>query len=178
MSAAIGGGAIQDIHWTEWTATGAVGVGQSGTPEAGALPTRITLSAPVNGRFTHIGEMTNGKVLLQAYPDNYWPIDASPACTAPTPAQLLAAWNAVPAFVQQSWVSPGVHITGFDTIVCWTAWTVAAAIGHGNGTIVFSQTGGLHPIPEYDLQQFNDAVCNDPTAPEQWKSPDNGAAIC
>ena len=57
-------------------------------------------------------------------------------------------------------------------------WVVAEGIGNGDGTFVFSRSGGLHPIPETDLQQFSDAVCGAPTAPKAWKNPNTGPATC
>jgi hypothetical protein len=170
-----GGGAIQGIHWTSWTAAGATGEGTLGT-----VPTEVRLSSPKAGRFTRIGETSNGQSVIQAYPDNEWPTGASPAataCTKPTPAALLAAWRAAPASAQEGWASPGA-VTGFADIQCWTDWVVAAAIGNGDGNFVFSWSGGLHLMPEPDLQQFSDIVCNAPTAPKAWKGGDTGAAIC
>jgi Protein kinase domain len=170
-----GGGTIRGIRWTSWTATRAVGEGT-----LGKVPTEVTLSAPKDGRFTRIGETSNGEVFLQAYPDNDWPTGASPAaasCTKPTSAALLAAWRAAPASVQQSWAAPG-SLTGFGDITCWQDWVVAAGIGNGDGNFVFSQSGRLHPMPEGNLQQFSDTVCGDPAAPKAWKSPDTGPAVC
>jgi hypothetical protein len=114
------------------------------------------------------------------YPDNDWPTGASPAaaaCVKPTPAALLAAWRAAPASAQQGWAPPGA-VTSFADVQCWTDWVVAAAIGNGDGDFVFSRSGGLHLMPEPDLQQFSDVVCNDPTAPQAWKGPDTGPAVC
>jgi len=170
-----GGGTIRGIHWTSWTANRAVGEGTLNT-----VPTEVTLSSPKDGRFTRIGETSNGEVFLQAYPDNDWPTGASPAaasCTKPTSAALLAAWRAAPASVRQSWAAPG-SVTGFGDITCWQDWIVAEGIGNGDGNFVFSQSGGLHPMPEGNLQQFSDLVCADPTAPKAWKSPDTGPAVC
>ena len=176
LNASDGGGTIQGIHWTSWTATDAIGEGTLGT-----VPTEVRLTSPVDGRFTRLGETSNGQLVIQAYPDNDWPTGASPAgtlaCTKPTAAVLLAAWQAAPASVQRSWAVPG-SVTGFGNIQCWKDWIVAAAIGNGDGSFVFSRSGGLHPIPEPDLQQFSDAVCSDPTAPKAWESPDTGPAVC
>src|SRR5262249_20241347 len=100
-----GGGTIRGIRWTSWTATRATGEGTMGP-----VPTAVSLSSPANGRFTHIGETSNGQLVMQAYPDNDWPTGASPAaaaCTNPTPAALLAAWKAAPASAQQGWAAPG-----------------------------------------------------------------------
>jgi Protein kinase domain len=170
-----GGGAIQGIHWSSWTAAGATGEGT-----LGKVPTEVRLSSPKAGRFTRIGETSNGQSVIQAYPDSEWPTGASPAataCTKPTPAALLAAWRAAPASAQEGWASPGA-VTGFADIQCWTDWVVAAAMGNGDGNFVFSWSGGLHLMPEPDLQQFSDIVCNAPTAPRAWKGGDTGAAIC
>jgi hypothetical protein len=177
LAAASGGGTVQGIHWAAWTATGATGEGRLGTD-----PTRVTLSAPVDGRFTHIGETgSNGQAIFQAYPNDDWPTGASPAgtvaCVKPTPAALLTAWRAAPVAVQKPWANPGA-VTGFSDIQCWKDWVVAEATGNGDGSLVFSRSGRLHLIPEPSLQQFSDAVCNDPAAPAAWKSPDTGPAIC
>jgi hypothetical protein len=169
------GGTVQGIRWTAWTATRAAGAGRLGN-----VPTEVTLSDVVDGRFTHMGETSNGETMLQAYPDDEWPTGASPvgttACTMPTAAELVNAWRAAPVTVRNGWAAPGAAVTSFSDIQCWEDWVVAYAIGNGDGSFVFSQSGGLHLIPEPDLQQFSDDVCNDPTAPEAWKNP--GPAIC
>jgi hypothetical protein len=69
-------------------------------------------------------------------------------------------------------------VTGFSGIQCWADWVVAAGVGNGDGNFVFSQSGGLHLMPEPDLQRFSDDVCGDPAAPKAWKSPDTGPAVC
>jgi hypothetical protein len=175
LNALDGGGAIRGIHWTSWTAAGATG---EGTP--GAVRTEVRLSSPKAGRFTRIGETSDGQAVIQVYPDNDWPTGASAAatgCTPPTPAELLAAWRAAPASVQRGWAPPGA-VTSFADIQCWTDWVVAAGIGNGDGDFVFSRSGGLHVMPEPGLQQFSDSVCDDPAAPKAWKGPDTGPAVC
>jgi hypothetical protein len=171
-----GGGTVRGIHWTSWTAAGATGEGTLGT-----VPTEVRLSSPVAGRFTRIGETSNGQSVIQAYPGNDWPTGATPAattaCTKPARNALLAAWRAAPASVQQGWAAPG-SVTGFAGIQCWKDWVVAAGTGNGDGNFVFSRSGGLHLMPEPDLQQFSDTVCNDPAAPKAWKGPDTGPAVC
>ncbi len=173
--------AVQDIHWTSWTATGASGEGTWNT-----VPAQVTLSAPVNGRFTRVGETRNGTLIVQGSSDNDWPIGASPAktspattsCTDPTAAVLLAAWRAAPTSVKQGWGPTSESaVTSFAEIQCWKDWVVAEPIGNGNGTFVFSRAGGLHLVPEPDLQQFDDAVCGDRTAPKAWKT-GTGSAVC
>jgi hypothetical protein len=172
-------GTVQDIHWTSWTATGAFGEGT-----LNAVPTEVTLSSPVNGRFTRVGETTNGRIVVQGYTDNDWPTGASPAapvkpsCADPAPAALLAAWRAAPASVRQGWgAASGTAVTGFAEIQCWQDWVIAEPLGNGNGTFVFSRSGGLHLMPEPGLQQFSDAVCNAPTSPKAWKT-GTGPAVC
>jgi len=175
LDAADGGGVIRGIHWTSWTATVATGAGT-----LGKVPTEVRLSSPVTGRFTRIGETSDGRSVIQAYPDNYWPTGASPAATAacanPTPAALVAAWQAASGSVRAGWAAGPV--TTFSDIQCWKDWVVAEAIGDGDGDLIFSRSGGLHVMPEPGLQQFSDIVCADPTAPKAWKSPDPGPAIC
>ena len=60
MDAHMGGGSIEDIRWTSWTATSA-----SGTGVLGSVPTLVELSAPQNGRFTRIGETASGALVVQ-----------------------------------------------------------------------------------------------------------------
>jgi serine/threonine protein kinase len=174
LNATDGGGVIRGIHWTSWTATGATGAGT-----IGKVPTEVRLSSPVAGRFTRIGETSNGESVIQAYPDNYWPTGASPAattaCAKPTPAALLAAWKAASVRVRGGWAAGPV--TTFAGIQCWKDWVVAGAIGGGDGDFIFSRSGVLHVLPEPDLQQFSDIVCNDPTAPKAWKT-GTGPAVC
>jgi hypothetical protein len=183
------GNAITDIDWTSWTATSATGKGTSEVdtcvPDCarGAtteVPTEVTLSAAVNGRFTDMREIRQGSAVFMTYKNEDWPINAdqtwTPAC--PTSAQLLTAWQSASASVKQSWAAPGTTITGFDYIQCWKDWVVAGAVGNGNGTFVFSQSGGLHVYPELNLQQFDNAVCPNPQAPSSWKSTASGPATC
>jgi hypothetical protein len=169
-------GTVQDIHWTSWTATGASGEGTLNT-----VPTKVTLSSPVNGQFTRIGETTNGNLVIQGYSDNDWPIGASPAttsCADPAAAALLAAWRAAPASVKQGWgAASDSAVASFAEVQCWKDWVIADPVGNGNGTFVFSRSGGLHLMPEPDLQQFADAVCGDPSSPRAWKT-GTGPAVC
>jgi hypothetical protein len=176
LNSAVGGGTVQGIHWTSWTAAGAAGVGTLGT-----VPTQVTLSNPVHERFTRIGETSKGEQTVQSYSDHDWPTGASPAatvlaCTQMTPAALTTAWRSASPSVQQGWAAPG-SVTTFAEIQCWKDWVVANAIGDGDGSFVFSQSGGLHVIPETDLQKFSDTVCADPTSPAAWKS-GTGPAVC
>jgi hypothetical protein len=166
-------GTVQDIHWTSWTAAGASGEGI-----LNKVPAKVTLSAPVNGRFTRVGEATNQGVFIQGNSDNDWPVGASPAktsCAGPTAAALLSVWRAAPASVRRAW--SGTAVTSFTNIQCWNDWIVARPLGNGDGTFVFSRSGGLHLMPESDLQQFSDVVCGDPAAPAAWKGP-LGPAVC
>jgi predicted Ser/Thr protein kinase len=176
LNSSVGGGTVQGIHWTSWTAAGAAGKGT-----LGKVPTTVTLSNPVHERFTRIGETSNGEQTVQSYSDGDWPTGASPAaavvaCTKVTPAALTTAWRAASPSVQQGWAAPG-SVTTFAEIQCWKDWVVAYAIGNGDGTFVFSQSGGLHVIPETDLQKFSDTVCPDPAAPAAWKT-GTGPAVC
>lgn len=166
-------GTVQDIHWTSWTAAGASGAGT-----LNKVPAKVTLSSPVNGRFTRVGEITNGHISIQGDSGDDWPVGASPAhdsCAAPTAASLLAGWRASPTSVRRAW--SGTAVTSFADIQCWKDWVVARPIGNGDGTFVFSRSGGLHLMPESDLQRFSDVVCGDPAAPEAWKGP-LGPAVC
>jgi serine/threonine protein kinase len=76
---------VSTITWTSWTATGATGQGTSDidscVPSCASappsyVPTTITLTAPVNGRFTQMTETRNGGTTTYAYPNN-WPQSAS-----------------------------------------------------------------------------------------------------
>lgn len=183
------GNVVVDIAWTSWTPTSATGEGTSAwnscVPNCaqGAvthLATEVTLSHPVNGRFTAIREVRDGSATFSTYGNEDWPINAEQALTpaCPTSAQLMSAWQAASASVKQSWATPGLTITGFDYIQCWQDWVVAGVVGNGNGAFVFSRSGGLHLFPELDLQQFSDAVCPNPQAPNSWKNPSTGPANC
>jgi hypothetical protein len=96
-------------------------------------------------------------------------LSRSAAC--PSSAQLLAVWDAAPASLRDSWAAPGLNISGFQGISCWSSWVVTAPIAQtGNGIFVFSQQGTLHIFPVADLQQFRSAVCASPDAPTAWRN--------
>ena len=177
MDARSGGGTIEDIRWTSWTATSA-----SGTGVLGSVSTRIELSVPKNGRFTRIGETTSGALVVQLYPNGDWPIGATAAvtaaCTKPASARLLAAFNAASTSVRDGWTAPGANLYGFDSIECWKQWVVADVSGSGDANMVFSTSGGLHLLPQSDMQQFSAVVCSDPSSPSSWKGSDTGLAVC
>jgi eukaryotic-like serine/threonine-protein kinase len=76
---------VTAITWSSWTAAGASGQGTSDidscTPNCAQappslVPTTVTLSAPVNGKFTKMTETRNGFTSTYTYPDN-WPESAS-----------------------------------------------------------------------------------------------------
>jgi serine/threonine protein kinase len=76
---------VTKITWSSWTATGASGQGTSDIDSCdpncaqappSLVPTTVTLSAPVNGRFTKMTETRNGFTSTYTYPDN-WPESAS-----------------------------------------------------------------------------------------------------
>jgi hypothetical protein len=76
---------VTKITWSSWTATGASGQGTSDIDSCNPncaqappslVPTTVTLSAPVNGRFTKMTETRNGSTSTFTYPDN-WPQSAS-----------------------------------------------------------------------------------------------------
>src|SRR5689334_14963515 len=76
---------VSKITWTSWTATGATGQGTSDInscdPNCAQAPVKlvpatVTLSAPVNGKFTKMTETRNGFTSTYTYPDN-WPEGAS-----------------------------------------------------------------------------------------------------
>ncbi len=76
---------VTTITWSSWTAAGATGQGTSDidscTPNCAQappslVPTTVTLSAPVNGKFTKMTETRNGFTSTYTYPDN-WPESAS-----------------------------------------------------------------------------------------------------
>jgi hypothetical protein len=95
-----------------------------------------------------------------------------PAAACPDSAQLTAAWNAAPVTAQQSWAAPGINITGFQGISCWSTWVIASPISTspGNGIIVFSQAGQLHLQPVAQLAQFRSAVCSSSASPAAWRT--------
>jgi hypothetical protein len=177
MDAHTGGETIEDIRWTSWTATSASGTGVLGT-----VSTQVELSVPESGHFTRIGETTSGALVVQLYPHGDWPVGATAAattaCTKPTSARLLAAFNAAPTSVRDNWTAPGAALYGFDGIECWKDWVVADVSGSGDANMVFSASDGLHLLPQSDMQQFSAVVCSDPSAPPSWKGPDTGLAVC
>jgi len=76
---------VTKITWSSWTATGASGQGTSDINSCNPscaqappslVPTTVTLTAPVNGRFTKMTETRNGFTSTYTYPDN-WPQSAS-----------------------------------------------------------------------------------------------------
>jgi hypothetical protein len=76
---------VSKIKWTSWTATGATGQGttdiNSCVPNCAQappsiVPATVTLSAPVDGKFTKMTETRNGFTSTYTYPDN-WPQGAS-----------------------------------------------------------------------------------------------------
>jgi predicted Ser/Thr protein kinase len=177
LNNALGGGTIQDIRWNSWTAAGA-----SGTGELGNVTAKVELSAPADGRFTRIGETTEGALTIQLSSAGDWPSGATaalpPTCAKPTSAQLIAAFDASPTTVKDGWAAAGADIFEFDGISCWKVWVVASAGGSGEGTMVFSIVGGLHLMPASDMESFSGAVCADPDSPPSWKGPDTGLATC
>ncbi|HEY1004649.1 MAG TPA: serine/threonine-protein kinase [Streptosporangiaceae bacterium] len=76
---------VTKITWSSWTGTGASGQGTSDIDSCNPncaqappnlVPTTVTLSAPVNGRFTKMTETRNGSTSTYTYPGN-WPESAS-----------------------------------------------------------------------------------------------------
>jgi serine/threonine protein kinase len=76
---------VTKITWTSWTATGATGQGTSDIDSCipncaqappSYVPATITLSAPVNGKFTQMTETRNGSTSNWTYPGS-WPGSAS-----------------------------------------------------------------------------------------------------
>ncbi|HTQ89415.1 MAG TPA: hypothetical protein VMK84_07960, partial [Streptosporangiaceae bacterium] len=76
---------VTKITWSSWTATEASGQGTSDIDSCNPncaqappslVPTTVTLSAPVNGKFTKMTETRNGFTSTYTYPDN-WPESAS-----------------------------------------------------------------------------------------------------
>ncbi len=76
---------VTKISWSSWTATEASGSGTSDIDSCNPncaqappslVPTTITLSAPVDGKFTKMVEARNGSSTTYTYPCN-WPEGAS-----------------------------------------------------------------------------------------------------
>jgi serine/threonine protein kinase len=76
---------VSKIKWSSWTATGATGQGttdiNSCIPNCAQappsiVPATVTLSDPVDGKFTKMTETRNGFTSTYTYPDN-WPEGAS-----------------------------------------------------------------------------------------------------
>ncbi len=79
------GNVVTKIQWSSWTATGATGQGTSDIDSCvpacaqappSFVPATVTLSAPVNGRFTKMTETRNGSTSYWTYP-SAWPGSAS-----------------------------------------------------------------------------------------------------
>jgi hypothetical protein len=86
-----GGNIVTGIRWLSWTGVSATGRGVSGMESCvpncaqGAVryvPTTITLSGPVNGRFTVLGENRAGQVTTMRWPAR-WPLDAGQSTSRP-----------------------------------------------------------------------------------------------
>jgi hypothetical protein len=86
-----GGNIVTRIRWLSWTGSGATGRGVSGmescVPDCaqGAVryvPTTITLSDAVNGKFTVLGETRAGQVTTMRWPAQ-WPLAASQSASRP-----------------------------------------------------------------------------------------------
>jgi hypothetical protein len=80
-----GGNVVTGIHWQSWTAKGATGHGTSAiescVPNCAVgpvtyVPTTLTLSAPLSGKFTVLTENRKGRVMTLRYPA-YWALAAS-----------------------------------------------------------------------------------------------------
>jgi eukaryotic-like serine/threonine-protein kinase len=79
------GNVVLSIEWVSWTATGATGYGTSpikscnpscATGAVTQVPATITLSRPVNGRFTVMTETRQGSTVTLDYPGS-WALGAS-----------------------------------------------------------------------------------------------------
>ena len=71
---------VTKITWSSWTPTGATGQGTSDIDSCNPncaqappslVPAMVTLSAPVNGRFTKMTETRNGSTSTYTYPGNW-----------------------------------------------------------------------------------------------------------
>ncbi|HSZ39694.1 MAG TPA: hypothetical protein VK817_07035 [Trebonia sp.] len=80
-----GGNVVTGIRWQSWTARGATGHGTSAiescVPNCAQgpvtyVPTTITLSAPLGGKFTVLTETRKGRAMTLRYPA-YWALAAS-----------------------------------------------------------------------------------------------------
>lgn len=91
----------------------------------------------------------------------------SATTTCPTAAQAMTAWRANPGSNQ---VAPGEVVSNIANISCWKNWVLGFAVGNsGNGSFVFSQTGGLHSLTAAEAVQFNNEVCSDAMSPSGWR---------
>lgn len=95
----------------------------------------------------------------------------------PSSGQLLAAWDAAPASARHSWMT--LTPTGFFGTECWRQWVVTNPVIQGNGSVVFTETGGrLSLLPEADLSELDAAICGVAGAPAvSWAGP-GGPATC
>lgn len=183
------GAGIEDITWTSWTATTAIGEGLTAsddcTPDCatatgGQDPIELTLSDPVNGQFTRLREIGQATTVTMESDASNWPVGGnpfgSPAC--PTTDQVMTVWEATSSSARAAWDPNGV-VAGIDHVQCWQDWVLATVYGSvGSTDFVFSQSGGLHLFPEADLQEFSESVCPSPQSPPDWKDPTYGMANC
>jgi hypothetical protein len=95
------------------------------------------------------------------------PPATSATTTCPTSAQAMTAWTANSGTNQ---VAPGTVVSNIANISCWKNWVLGFAVSSsGNGSFVFSQTGGLHSLTPPESSQLNSEVCSDPTSPSGWR---------
>ena len=99
---------------------------------------------------------------------------ASQTATCPTPTALLQAWKASPGIDSATPTS----VTGFTNVRCWKEWVVATVQGNGNGTFIFSETGGLHGVTEAEDTELDHQVCTTPAAPSSWINSAAGPVTC
>jgi hypothetical protein len=99
------------------------------------------------------------------------PTSSTPDSGCPSLGQLWAVWQSSPN--QSVWSSPG-EVTGLaadENPECWSSWVVVDIVGNGNGTVVFSNAGGLHLASASEDQDFLQSVCSDSSSPADWRGP-------
>lgn len=100
----------------------------------------------------------------------------------PTSGQLLAAWNATPDSVRETWTS--LSLTGFQNTECWKQWVTAKPIASDNEDveqIIFTDDDGqiaVLPGTQSGFSEFMAAVCGNTGAPSSWTTKADGSTSC
>jgi hypothetical protein len=197
-------GSVQSIVWTGWGKAEAIGHGTAIYVSNPNAPTSQQPALKATAVAFDLGTCGSGpayKAFEWYFPEEGQSFDPSKAfdvCTGllfsqetttttapnagsscPTTAQLYAAWgktvwSSSPTANTSFWTSDPASTSGFETPQCSGNWVVAAAIGNGNGEILFSTTGGLHVTTYPEFTQFETQMCSsNPGVPSSWQGGDS-----